>query len=144
MDFIAHLLRSTILFVGSQVFLIAFFGVMPDLLPFGLELLTRRWRNKRGLYRQVGMVAFYACPKTAGFFVFIVGRTPSWCGHYALGLWLRYGRLGMRNSPYSSSRGWSISALTSLLTRKHFSPPPFLPPSHNIALMGRAGLIQPL
>ncbi len=63
MDFIAHLLWSTIIFIGPQVALAALFGVMPDLVPFGLEILVRRWRNPRGLRRQVGMLAFYDQPQ---------------------------------------------------------------------------------
>ncbi len=63
MDFIAHLLWSTIIFVGPQVVLAAFFGVMPDLVPFGLEILVRRWRNPPGIRQQVGMLAFYDLPQ---------------------------------------------------------------------------------
>jgi len=83
MDFIAHLLWSTILFIGPQVFLAAFFGVMPDLLPFGLELLTRRRRNPRGLYRQVGMVSFYDLPQNRWVFRF-------YCWTHSLVVWALY------------------------------------------------------
>lgn len=46
MDFIAHLLWSMAIFWGPQVYLAMFFGVMPDLLPFGSNLIIGRFRNK--------------------------------------------------------------------------------------------------
>lgn len=51
MDFIAHFLWSMVLFWGTQVGLAMFFGVMPDLLPFGSNMIIGRFRNKGRTYK---------------------------------------------------------------------------------------------
>ena len=46
MDFIAHFLWSFIIFSGPQLYLALFFGVFPDLIPFGLNIAVRYFSSQ--------------------------------------------------------------------------------------------------
>ena len=47
MDFFAHALWSAAIFWGSQVWLAIFFGIMPDLLPFGTNIVLGIFKKER-------------------------------------------------------------------------------------------------
>jgi len=48
MDFVAHLLWSGIIFQNYQGWLSVFFGGVPDLIPFGANLIASPFRRKKG------------------------------------------------------------------------------------------------
>ncbi len=47
MDFVAHLLWSGILFAGNQGWWAVFFGGLPDLIPFGLNMIVSPLRRRK-------------------------------------------------------------------------------------------------
>ena len=66
MDFIAHFLWSFIIFSGPQLYLALFFGVFPDLIPFGLNIAVSIFHPKRGVrdFRNMqNMMAYYEQPE---------------------------------------------------------------------------------
>jgi hypothetical protein len=69
MDFVAHFLWSAIIFSGPQIFLAIFFGILPDFIPFGLNMIVDGIRNKKqqkegsAHNRRDNMIAYFEQPE---------------------------------------------------------------------------------
>lgn len=54
MDYIAHILWSGIIFAGPQIYLAILFGVLPDTIPFGLNMIISPFRNRQNSNNRFG------------------------------------------------------------------------------------------
>lgn len=138
MDFFAHALWSAAIFWGSQVWLAIFFGIMPDLLPFGTNIVLGIFKKERLKPKsQQEMQDYYDQPENQWVYKFYnwTHSIVIWAVVFVIAIFIERAN---NSFPYYLF-AWLIHILMDIPTHtKAFFAPQFLTPVSKFCIDGKS------